>query len=61
MVPDRLPSQPDLTKKNVSIFMSSLSSTYFDKMGYAGASLANLVQITERIEYGLKTGKIKNY
>lgn len=55
--------QPALTEKeNVTIFMSTLSSTYYDRLiGHAGASFANLVQTGERIEDGLKTGKIKDY
>lgn len=42
--------------------MSTLSSTYYDGLnGHASASFANLVQTTEHIEDGLKTGKIKDY
>lgn len=55
--------QPALTEKeNVTIFMGTLSWTYYDRLiGHASASFANLVQTGERIEDGLKTGKIKDY
>lgn len=55
--------QPTLTKKeNVTIFMGTLSSTYYDRLiGHVGALFVNLVQTGERIEDGLKTGKIKDY
>lgn len=55
--------QPALTKKeNVTIFMSILSATYYNRLiGYASASFTNLVQMGERIEDGLKKEKIKDY
>lgn len=42
--------------------MSTLASSYYNRLtGYAGASFVSLVQTGERIEDGLKTGKIKDY
>lgn len=42
--------------------MSTLSSSYYDRLiGHVGVSFAYLVQTGERIEDGLKTGKIKDY
>lgn len=53
--------QPALTKKeNGNIFMSILSSTYYDGViGHASASFTNLVQIRERIKDILKIKKDK--
>lgn len=48
-------------KRNVIIFMSTLSSMYYDRLiGHLSAWFANLVQIEEWIEDGLKTS-IKDY
>lgn len=42
--------------------MSTLSSTYYDRLiGHTNALFANLVQTAEHIEDGLKTKKIKDY
>lgn len=49
-------------KDNVTIFMSTLFSTYYDRLiGQASASFTNLVQIGEYIEDGLKIEKIIDY
>lgn len=49
-------------KETVIIFMRTLSTTYYDSLiGYVGAQFANLVQIGEHIEDGLKIVKIKDY
>lgn len=55
--------QPPLTEKeNGTTFMSTLSSTYYDRLiGLGSSSFANLVKIGERIEDGLKIEKIKDY
>lgn len=54
--------QPALTVKvKVTIFMSTLLSTYDDELiGHASVSFTNLVQTGESIEHGLKTHKIKD-
>lgn len=46
-------------KDNVTIFMSIISLTYYDRLiGNAGASFVNLVQTGEN---SLKMGKINDY
>lgn len=42
--------------------MSMLSSTYYYRLiGHVGVSFVDLAQAGERIEDGLKIGKIKDY
>lgn len=55
--------QPALTEKEtITIFMSTLSLTYYIRLiGHAGASFANLVHTEEHIQDGLKAKKIKDY
>lgn len=62
MAQTALQTQPALTEKeNVTIFMSTLSAIYYDRLiGHVGASFVNLVQIGERIEDTLKIEKIKD-
>lgn len=49
-------------KENVTIFMSTMSSTYYHRfIGQVGASFVNLVQTEERIQDGLKAEKFKDY
>lgn len=49
-------------KENITIFMSNLSSMYYDRLiGQASASFTNMMQTGECIEAGLKIGKVKDY
>lgn len=49
-------------KENMTIFISTLSSTYYGRLiGHPDASFTNLVQTEERIEDGFKMEKIKDY
>lgn len=49
-------------KENVTVFMSTLSLTYYDRLiSHVSASFTNLVQAAEYIEDSLKTGKIKDF
>lgn len=48
-------------KRNAAIFISILSSTYYDRLiGHASASFANLVQPMEQVQYCIKIRKIRN-
>lgn len=63
MVPDNFSCTTSRDEKeNVTIFIGTLSSTYYDRLiSHVGASSMNLVQNRERIEDGLKKGKSKDY
>lgn len=52
--------RPTLTNvKLVDIFMSTLQGMYYEKMvGSSSSNFVDIVSIGERIENGLKTGKI---
>lgn len=56
VAPNSSQVQPTLTEKeNVTIFIGTLSSTYYGRLiGHVGASFANLAQTEERIEDGSK-------